>query len=41
MLTWAMVWYCSKSDSENGLWFVIAMFCDVSIFYYFFDIFHH
>ena len=34
MLTWAMVYYCTKTGGYNGLWFVIAMGCDVGIFYY-------
>ena len=34
MLTWAIVYYSVKSKGYNGLWFVIAMGCDVAIFYY-------
>lgn len=34
MLTWAIVWYCTKNDVHNPLWLVIAMGCDVGIAYY-------
>jgi hypothetical protein len=34
MLTWAYVWYATKSKSHSQLGHVIPMFCDVAIFYY-------
>jgi len=34
MLTWAYVYLATKSKWENGLHLLVAMGCDVGIFYY-------
>ena len=36
MLTWGLAWYCvrSKEHPANFMPFIIAMGCDVGIFYY-------
>lgn len=37
MLTWATVYAFKVIKGGNGLWLVIAMGCDASIFYYIAD----
>lgn len=36
MLTWGLAWYCVRSNEHptNFVPFIIAMGCDVAIFYY-------
>jgi hypothetical protein len=34
MLTWAMAYLFVKNKGDNGLYLIIAMGCDVAIFYW-------
>lgn len=34
MLTWAYVWYMTRSELTSQLGHVVPMLCDVAIFYY-------
>jgi len=41
MLTWAITTLMLKDKTDNGFWMIIAMGCDVAIFYWIAQAFIH
>lgn len=41
MLTWAIAYLFVRTDFDNGLHLVVAMGCDVAIFYHISKMFGH